>query len=272
MSFVSELREELVEAAERERERRMPRVALPGRQALLLAAAAAAAVAVVFVLALGGVSSDPSDRTPAARQQTPDIRPLFGGTLEPGVRYETRAFVPTLSFVVAGDEWHTTATDQPDSVVLEHGEGWFDPEGDRRPAGSLSFSRMTDVYDPTEPDRDDSLTSAPADLYGWLRAHPDLRVSRSEAVNVAGVPGEQFDVEVRFDRPTHPVPFCRQYLQVTCTMLTPTVFVQDGTLMQITILQTEPDPLVITATHFTRAGLQDVEEASAPVLESLRIG
>ena len=40
----------------------------------------------------------------------------------------------------------------------------------------------------------------------------------------------------------------------------------------MTVLRTEPEPLVIMLEHFTRAGLRDLEEAAAPVLDSLRIG
>jgi hypothetical protein len=59
---------------------------------------------------------------------------------------------------------------------------------------------------------------------------------------------------------------------VTCTKLTPVMSFQDHTLLRVTILRTEPEPLVIMHEHFTRAGLRDLEEAAAPVLDSLRIG
>lgn len=272
MSFVEQLRDELVAAAEREQTRRLPRIALPARHAVL-AATAAAVVTLLVVLAVGGLGTTPDREAPVAADPTPDSRPLFGGSLEPGVRYETRAFVPALSFVVADDGWHTSDTELSDSLLLEYGEVWFDPAGERRPAGGLAFSRFTEVYDPSvRGSLEDSVRPAPTDLYAWLREHPDLRVGRAEQVTVAGVPGRQFDVEVRFDRPARPFPDCRRLMQVTCTTLTPGVFIQDGTLLRMTILQTEPDPLVITINHFTRAGLERMDEVAAPVLESLRIG
>ena len=86
------------------------------------------------------------------------------------------------------------------------------------------------------------------------------------------MPGASFDVEVRFRRPTHDYPDCRERFQVTCTALSPQMVFQDHTLLRVTILPTEPEPLVIMHEHFTRAGLRDLEEAAAPVLESLRIG
>jgi len=271
MTFVDELRDELVAAAEREQSRRMPRPVLPAR-ATLLAAGAAAVLAMILVIAVSSLSTVPDRDGRAVAVPTPDARPLFGGTLEPGVRYETRAFVPALSFVVADDGWHANETELSDSLLLEYGEAWFDPAGERRPAGGLAFSRFTEVYDPSVRDLEDSRMPAPPDLYAWLRAHPDLRVGRAEQVTVAGVPGRQFDVEVRFDKPARPFPECQQLMQVTCTTLTPGVFIQDGTLLRMTILQTEPDPLVITLNHFTKAGLQQMEQVASPVLESLRIG
>ena len=51
-----------------------------------------------------------------------------------------------------------------------------------------------------------------------------------------------------------------------------TLTLQSGTLMQMTILRIEPDPLVIVVDHFTRRGLREIEKATAPVLESLQIG
>jgi hypothetical protein len=272
VSFVSELREELVAAAEREQARRLPRIELPVRQTLL-AAAAAAAVALIVVIAAGSLSTKPDEDGPVVAEPTPGtVRELFGGELTPDVRYQTRVFRPTLSFIVADDEWRAAVTDRPETLLLEHGEGWFEPDGERRLPPALTFTYVREVYDPAVRGLRASLTTAPLDLYGWLRDHPDLRVGPPRPVTVGHVPGERFSVEVRFDRPTHPDPECRRRLQVTCTALGPGGSLQDGTLLQMTILRTDPDPLVIIVDHFTRAGLRKMEEAAAPVLESLRIG
>ena len=271
MSFVTELRSELVAAAEREQARRLPRLELPLRP-ILLTAAAAAALVLVVVVAAGSLRTAPHEDAPPVGEPTPDARPLFGGTLTPDVRYETRAFIPKLSFVVGDDEWSATVTDQPDVLRLERGEPYFDPGGERRPPAALSFGYVREVYDPAVRGLKASRTLAPADLQAWLRAHPDLRVGRAEPVTVAGVPGRRFPIEVRFSRPTHSDPECRRRAGVTCTALFPGGSVQTGTLAQMTILRTEPDPLIITVDHFTRAGLREIERASAPVLESLRIG
>ena len=271
MSFVTELRAELVEAAEREQERTLPRLTLPLRPVLLTAAAAAALIAVI-VVAAGSLSTGPDRDTQPAAEPTPDAQPLFGGELRPGVRYVTRAFVPPLSFVVDDDKWRAVVTDQADLLLLERGEGYFDPDGERRAPATLAIGYIREVYDPSVRGLQASRTAAPTDLYAWFRAHPDLRVGPAEPVTVAGVPGRRFSIEVRFDRPTHPDPACRLRFQVTCTALAPGASFQTGTLFRMTILRTEPDPLVIEVDHFTRQGLREIERAAAPLLESLRIG
>jgi hypothetical protein len=270
--FVSALREELVSAAEREQERRLPRLHAPAPR-LALALAATAAIALIVVLAAGALNPRTTDDERQAAEPTPAARDLFGGTLQPGVVYRTRAFDPTLTFEVADRGWQVGDTTQRDVLVLDHGEGYFDPaNNERRPPGGLWFTRILEVYDPAVRSVAASLAPAPTDLHAWMRAHPDLRVGPSEPVTVAGVAGESFDVEVRFRRPAHNDPRCRERFQVTCAALTPRLSFQDHTLLRVTVLPMEPEPLVIMEEHFTRAGLRDLEEAAAPVLESLRIG
>lgn len=269
--FVSALREQLVDAAEREQVRRLPRVHMPDPR-FMLAVAATAAMALIVVLAAGALNTQPVDDERQAAPPAPEGRDLFGGEIEPGERYRTRLLVPALSFEVTGDDWQVSDTTRPDVLVLDHGEAWFDPEGERRPPGGLWFMRVLQVYDPAVPGLAASVAPAPPDLYDWMRAHPDLRAGPERPDMVAGVPGNTFNVTVRFRRPTHDLPDCRTRYQVTCSALTPRMAFQDHTLLRVTVLRTEPEPLVIMLEHFTRAGLRDLEEAAAPVLESLRIG
>lgn len=269
--FVTALREELVDAAERERTRRLPRLH-PPKPRVMLGIAAAAAIALILLLAAGALNTRVTDDERPAAEPTPAARDLFGGTVQPGVVYRTRAFVPTLTFEVADRDWHVGDTAQPDVLILDHGDGFFDPvEGVRRPPGGLWFTHVLEVYDPAVRSVAASLAPAPGDLHAWMQAHPDLRVGASRPVTVAGVPGERFDVEVRFRRPAHGDPRCREQFQVTCTALTPRMSFQDRTLLSVTVLDTGPEPLVIMLEHFTSAGLRDLEEAAAPVLDSLRI-
>ena len=269
--FVTALREELVGAAEREHARRLPRLHAP-KPRLVLAAAATAAAALIVLLAVGALTPRIADDERQTTQPKPEALDLFGGTLRPGVVYRTRAFVPTLTFEVADREWQVIDTTRPDVLILDRGEGFFDPvTGARRPPGGLWFTRVLEVYDPAVPSVAASLAPAPADLHAWMRAHPDLRVGAPRPVTVAGVPGERFDAEVRFRRPAHDDPRCREQAQVTCSALSPRMTFQDHTLLQVTVLRTGPEPLVIMLEHFTRAGLRDLEKAAAPVLESLRI-
>jgi hypothetical protein len=275
--FVGELRRELVAAAEREQARRLPRAPLvtPGR--LLVGGAFAAAAAIVLVLALGGLRTQPAnnERVPAARP-TPEGRELFGGTLEEGVRYRTRAFVPALSFVATGPNWEVVDSTRPDLLFVDLGVpreelgGGITAGG---PAiGALAFARMPEVYNPNVKGLEQSRTQAPSDLYEWARDHPDLRVGDVEQTTVAGVPGRRFDATAQFDRPVHEDPACVQRTLKRCTALAPGFALFDGERVRVTILQTEPDPLVIAEIVFPDGDAAIVHRESEKLLDTLRIG
>jgi hypothetical protein len=269
--FVEGLREQLVAAAAREEARTAPRMPLPRLRPMLVAAAGAGIAAILVLAVAGGLKTDPRgpDR-PAGRPEAVG-RDLFGGTLDPGVRYRTRSFAPPLSFAVPGDQWYASDTDQRDRLRLQ----LFSRPDERsysRIIGVLGFDHITRVYSPAIPGRKASLISAPVDLYGWLRRHPDLRVGGAQPVTVGGVPGRSFAVEARFDRPAHGDPFCRRRFQVTCTLIAPGASFTDGTRLRLTILPLDPDPLIISAGSFTSRGYEKLEGPAAQVLKTLRIG
>jgi hypothetical protein len=271
MSFVPRLRDELVAAAEREQARRVPRIETPSARVVLTVAAAAATL-LLLALVAGALDTRSVDDGPRpAQTPTPEARDLFGGTLVPDVRYETRGFVPTLSFEVSDDLWYAGDTERPDALVLDRRRR-LEPGEFMRPLGGIWFLRLSEVNDPGKRGLDASRVAAPADLIDWMRTHPDLEVGPSRQVTVAGVPGESVDVGVSFTRPAHSDPFCRRRFLRTCTLLAPALSFLDGTQMRVTILATEPEPLVIMVSGVSARALATVEEAAAPVLESLRIG
>jgi hypothetical protein len=271
MSFVSGLRDELVAAAEREQARRLPRLHAPGPR-VVLAVGAAAALLLLVALAVGTLNTRPVERgdRPVATP-TPEGRPLFGGTLVPNVRYRTSVFTPRLSFVVVDDRWQavdTTLAEELRLARVKRGGATAEPPRIQQ----LVFQRIPEVADPNVRGLKASRMAAPADLYEWLRDHPDLRVGPSRRVTVANVPGERFGVRVEFDRPAHHDPWCRRYEEVPCTFIAPGVNWPDGARLDVTILRTEPDPLVIVMGGMNAADVAAVRTAATPLLESLRIG
>jgi hypothetical protein len=271
MSFVAELRDELVAAAEREQARRVPSLRAPGPR-LVLAVGAAAALLLVVVLA--ATALDPRPVGPGERPTpapTPAERPLFGGTLEPGVRYRTSEFVPALSFIVGDDRWMAVDTTLVDELRLARVDRGAPPPDAPR-IQQLLFQRISEVVDPSVRSRQAARIPVPADLPAWLREHPDLRVGPARPVTVANVPGERFDIRARFDEPAHRDPWCERYAENTCTLLAPGLNPADGMHLRMTVLRTEPQPLVITLGAMSEADLAAVERVARPVLESLRIG
>jgi hypothetical protein len=268
-SFVDGLREELVAAAAREQARSGPRLHLPRLRPLVIATAGLALAAIVVIALAGGLRGNPAPVEHTAKPPAPKGRPMFDGTLTPGVRYRTRAFVPALSFVVADDRWYVTETDATDSLVLQRvRRGGPEPLG---PRSTLLFGHMREVYDPAVR-RPAARMKAPLDLHAWLREHPDLRVGAASPVTVAGVSGTSFPFEARFTRPAHRDPFCREHFRRTCTFIAPDLSLLNGMRLRLIVLRTGPEPLLILTVATAPAKLADVNRVAAPVLDSLRIG
>ena len=268
-SFVDQLREELVAAAAREQAHTRPRLQLPPLRPMALATAGLALTAILVIAIAGGLRGDRVQDERPVKPPTPEGRPLFGGTLFPGERYRTREFAPPLSFVVADDNWDVIDATRADVLAVTRvRRGGPGPLG---PRPTLVFQRLRELYEPGVRGLDAARVPAPADLRAWLARHPDLRVSTTEPVTVAGVEGAAFDVEVRFSRPVHSDPFCRENFRRTCTFLGPELSLFDGWRLRMIQLPVEPEPLTIFTVATSPRRLAALNEVAAPVLDSLRI-
>jgi hypothetical protein len=235
-------------------------------QIVLGAVAAAVLLAIVAFAASSGVKTEPAEPTPTAVPSAERV--LFGGSLEPRVRYRTRAFAPPLSFVVGDTEWLVENTTEADHLVIERRIRTGQPGSELPSRSSVVFSRIIQVFDP-----ETGVRIYTDDLYRWFRRHPDLRVGPSQRVTVAGVRGERFDVAVDFTRPAHAAAACRPAL-IVCTAIAPGRFFTDGTRMHTYVLPRTANtpPLVIDIVGQTQRDLDKVEAPAAELLRTLRIG
>jgi hypothetical protein len=266
--FVSELRRELVGAAERRERRRLRLPALRlGRRQLLVAAAAACAAIAIAVVALPG-SGQRSSVPATSGSETP----LFGGSLDPDVRYATRVQEPALSFQVDDGEWFVRDAAEPSFLDIERRAPRDETGQEGPPVGFLWFLRPTQVYDPAaRGSLDSALTDMPDDFLAWLRRHPDVRAGRPEPVTVAGMDGTQVDLAVSFTRPAVADPWCRQTFQLPCTAIAPFVESLDGERMRIMVFEVDGAPFVIGITAFDARGLDALLPHAEAVLETLRV-
>jgi hypothetical protein len=246
------------------------------RDLLVLGAVATALlVAIVAFAASTTVTSQPEQATPTATPASQ--RDLFGGSLEPRVRYRTREFQPRLSFVpfqpplsfVPGDaEWLVIDASRTDNLVLERRYRTGEPGGELPARSALIFSRVNEVIDPRSGDtiRIDDVF----DLYRWLRRHPDLDVSRAEPVTLAHLGGLRFDERVRFRRPARPASVCRPQL-IECTLIAPNRYYARGIRMHTILLPLDRVPLVIDIVGRTQRDLDAVEAAAEELLGTLSV-
>jgi len=258
------LRARLVAAAARRARRRLRVPLLP-----LVAALTAAAVGVA---ALTLLERRPSQRERSVVPPGADVRPLFGGTLQPNVRYGTLALQPAVTLRVADRRWLALSTESADLLQLARAE---QPAGDglaRRPLSRSWFSigRMTTVYDPAKRGLERSLSPGPADPAGWLRAHPDVAAGPPRPARVAGLEGEVLDLRYRFSRPAHAVAEC-ELRGLECTALAPGEFHRDGALARVYVLKSDPGPLVVMLEALDAEAFRALEAAARPVLDSLAL-
>jgi hypothetical protein len=230
-------------------------------QLVLGAVAAAILLAIVaFAASSGGVKSAPPTPTPTATPASE--RDLFGGSLEPRVRYRTRSFAPRLSFVAGDTEWLVQDATQPEHLVVERRLRTNRPGSELPSRAAVVFSRVFQVTDPKE----GRLLNVNS-LYPWLRQHPDLVVGRAEPVTVAGREGLRFDETVRFTKPAVSASACRMRLLV-CTLIAPNRFYENGTRMHTYVLPMPAEnPLVIDILAQTK---RDLDEVEVPAMELLR--
>jgi hypothetical protein len=257
--FVPGLRAELVAAAAR-RERR--RLRLPSLRVVVPVAVAAAAVAAAIVV----LEPQRDAERPAGRPPS-DVRPLFGGTLEAGVRYGSVALVPAVSFAVGDDRWLAQVTESADALVLRR-EAGRDAAGGVAPSrGYVMIGRPREVYDPGS----GRLVPPPADVVGWLRAHPDIDAGRPRAAQLAGLDAQVLDLTFRFSKPVHEAPACVPLQGTRCTELSPGEWHLDGAVQRLYVVESDPGPLLVSVEGFDRAAFADIEQAARPILRSLAV-
>jgi hypothetical protein len=232
-------------------------------QLVLGAAAAAVLIAIVVFAAPGGV------RETAEPEATPMVgRPLFGGSLEAGVRYRTRSFIPQLSFVVSDRDWIVQDASRTDYLRLDRRIRTDTPGSELPPRSWLTFSRVTQVHNPDLPRR--NVEAALGDPYAWMKRHPDLVVGPAEPITVAGIRGQSFHVTVSFSRPARAAGACRPLL-VVCTSVAPDRYYPDGTRLRTIVLPLDGGPFVIDVQGQTQRDLDEVEVPATAVLRSLRL-
>jgi hypothetical protein len=233
----------------------------------LLVLGAVAAALLVAIVAFAATTTVKTRREPATPTATPaSERDLFGGSLEPRVRYRTRNFSPTISFVAGDTEWLVENATDTAYLAVERRIRTNRPGSELPSQAAVVFSRIYEVVDPASGE----LRSVDG-LYPWLKHHPDLEVGRTEPVTVAGIDGLRFDETVRFKRPARSAAACRAQLTV-CTLIAPGRFFPDGVRMHTMLLPMAGDaPLVIDIVGRTQRDLDAVEVPAEELLGTLSV-
>jgi hypothetical protein len=276
--YVQALREQLVEAAAREAapsRRRLVLPTLPLRPLLAgVAFAAALVVALLVVPTLGGPEPQPGgDGGQLAGRR------LFGGSLEPDVRYAALGLRPQVSFRVGDDAWLAHDNELPAALFLERRRG-LRGGGPQLPSRSaVVIGRIPTVSDPASGHE----IPAPRDLLGWLAAHPDLRAGRAGSTTVAGRPARFLDTTAVFTAPVRRDLVCERIFGQfnrdpqrplrACTRLAQGVAMPRGMRTRwIVVGRTGSKPLVISVEGYGQRAFDEVLGPAQVIVHSLRIG
>jgi RNA polymerase sigma factor (sigma-70 family) len=231
------------------------------RAGVALAAAAACAAAIAVA-----VRPDAPDETPVgAPPPRLEGRPLFGGTLQAGVRYRTTRLVPAVSFVVPDDHWYVERSDLSDAVGLEYRPAG---PGNARPPGQLlSFMRLPVVVDPASGE----VVPAPEDIVGWLRDNLGLRAGEPRRTTLLGRPARQLDVTV-VANPRWEDPTCRPRFELPCLRLAPNAQPFAGEAIRFLVLDHGGRHRLVVAIESVDARRQpEILRAAEPILASAEV-
>jgi uncharacterized protein YjbI with pentapeptide repeats len=132
----------------------------------------------------------PENREPPAWWST---LPKRAEPLDLNQQYSIKICNVPLRFSGAYNLWYP-ALALPDTLFLS-------PTGISTAGSMLSFNHLRWVCDPEKPGEDDALKPAPPDmehpdLVHWFRNHPYLRVENFGEIEIGGVVGKEFDVDV----------------------------------------------------------------------------
>jgi hypothetical protein len=228
-------------------------------------------VLAIVVLTRGDAPTPPP---PATHPALPG-RPLFGGSLDDGVRYRTRGLQPAISLRAIGPQWFVYDASSPTTLVLQRREGDPAQGTERAPLLFLAFFRLPTVVDPGT----GNVVPAPEDVVGWLRSNPNLGVTTVTRTRLFGGPATR----LAFHIPKHPArvnPDC-EYGKVSvdtappslaaCAAIAPS-FSAPADSAGYVIVPDGPDPLVVGQLSLVRSRVGQIVRESRPIVDSVLIG
>ena len=264
--FLTALRAELVAAAEREAaQRRRPRV----ERRWVLAAVAAAALVIAAIVVSGALVrpvEKPQPTKPRPHSTKLPGKPLFDGTVQPGVRYATRNLVPQLSFVSDTANWAALFSDSAEALFLLRYEGPTDQATKVPPRSGIAFWSPQSVFDPN---RRGVEIEPPRDLAAWLHAHPDLVSGPISQTRLAGLPTVTFDARVRTRGLRQEDPECARFGD-RCAAVGPAASLYAGAFLRVMVVQTAAGPVAVVEESLDRMHWPRIQRQAAPILRTLR--
>jgi len=275
-SYIDDLRAELVAAAERQSARRVPGGPRPRRATVALAFAAAAVVVLAVVAGRSLLSDDATPVRPAAPAPSPQTgqlsgKPLYGGSLEGGVRYRSLTLRTGVSFVPNDDNWFVDDTSNLFFLFLQRREPGERPGSAYEDVlGGVGFGDApTTLYDPRRPGRHE--VGVHGNLARFLKPHPDLVVSEPRPTRVAGRDGYTFVVRADVRTRDHLDRKCMLRLDRPCVAMGPDFGLADGERLRFSIVDSNRGPFAVVVDGLDAKRFARLADPAKELLSTLRI-
>ncbi len=134
----------------------------------------------------------------------------------------------------------------------------------------LTFARPSSVF--VYEDGEPNPAPVPADLVGWLRDNPYLRVEPAGTTSVGSVEGDLFEVNLAA-LPEEDLPYCQR----DCVALLPPtgspesgLFILEGQKAQVTVLHVKGKRLLVVFAAGDDKGFRHTEKEARKILKSIR--
>jgi hypothetical protein len=276
-TYIEKLRAELVAAAEREASRRVPARHRPRHGLLALAVAAAAVVVLAVVVGRSLLAQESRPASPASPAPIPQPgqlpgRPLYGGSLEGGVRYRSLNLRTPVSFVPGDDHWFVPDTSSMFFLFIERREPGEKPGGayEDRLGGVGVGDAPTSLYDPDRPGRHE--VAVHGNLARFLDRFPEVETSAPRPTQVAGLDGYSFRVRVDVRTRDHIDRECMRHFDRPCVRLGPDFWAIDGARELFSVLDGPRGPFAVTVEGLDAGRFERLMGPAEELLSTLRIG
>jgi hypothetical protein len=209
--------------------------------------------------------------SPAPREDGPG-KPLYGGSLEGGVRYHSLNLRPGVSFIPGDDNWFVDDTSNMFFLFVQRREPGEKPGSAYEDVlGGVGLGTVpTTLYDPDRPGRHE--VPVQGNFGRFLDRFPDVETTAPRPTQVAGLDGYAFDLRVEMRNRDNLDRECSRHFSRPCVKVGPDFSALDGARHHVAVLNSTRGPFAVTIEGLGEGRFERLEGPANELISTLRIG